>query len=548
MRLARQALVHGIRTVQTTLHRRLPSLPLVLLAAAVAVATLLPLAYLVTHTAAVGARVAELLVSARTLTVLANSVLLAAVVTALSATLAVPLAFFTIRTDLPGRRAWSLLTALPLTVPSYVGAFAYLAILGPRGSLLQLALAPLGVERLPSLYGWPGTVLVLTLFTYPYVLLTVRAAIRGLDPGLEEAARTLGYDRRKAFFKLTLPHLRPAMAAGGLLVALYALSDFGTPSLLRFDSFTRVIYVQYQAALDRSLAAVLSLLLVAVAVAVLYLEHRAQGRARYYRTGAGAPRQPDVVGLGRWRWPAALFCGAVVTLALLLPLGVIGYWFVRGLLAGIPLEPLGVLAFNALAISALTALLVALSAFPVAYLAVRHPGPLSQLAERSTYLGFAMPGIVVALALVFFGANFATPLYQTFLMLLFAYMVLFVPQGVGAIRSSLLQLNPHLEEASHTLGRGTWDTLKRVTMPLARSGLLTGAALIFLTTVRELPATLLLSPIGFATLATRVWSATEEALFAQAAAPALLLVALSAIFMAVILHQEERGILGGTRA
>jgi iron(III) transport system permease protein len=516
----------------------------VLLAGAVAGATLLPLAYLVYHTATVGPQVGALLLQPRTAEVLANSVILAAVVTGASLLLAVPLAFLTIRTDLPARRFWSLATALPLAVPSYVGAFAYLATLAPRGSLLQLALAPWGVERLPSLYGWPGTVLVLTLFTYPYVLLTVRAALRGLDPGLEEVARTLGYGPREAFFKLTLPHLRPAMAAGGLLVALYTLSDFGTPSLLRFDSFTRVIYVQYLT-LDRSLAAVLALLLVAVAAAVLFLEYRVQGRFRYYRTGAGAQRQPGLVALGPWRWPALALCALVVTLALLLPLAVVGYWFVRGTLAGVTVLPVWDLALNALFVSGLAAVFVVLAAFPVAYLVVRYPGPLSHLAERSTYLGFAMPGVVVALALVFFGANFATPLYQTLLMLLFAYMVLFIPQAVGAIRSALLQLNPNLEEASRLLGRGTWATLRAVTVPLARSGLLTGAALIFLTTIRELPATLLLSPIGFGTLATRVWSATEEALFAQAAVPALLLVALSALTMGIILHQEERGILGG---
>jgi iron(III) transport system permease protein len=161
------------------------------------------------------------------------------------------------------------------------------------------------------------------------------------------------------------------------------------------------------------------------------------------------------------------------------------------------------------------------------------------LQKYSTYIGFALPGIVVALSLVFFGAKYATPLYQTRAMLIFAYAVLFVPQAVGTIRSSLLQLNPRLEEAARSLGETSLGALRKITVPLVRPGLLTGAAMVFLTTMKELPATLLLSPTGFNTLATRVWSATDNAFFAQAAGPALLLILVSTISMFIILSQEN---------
>lgn len=151
-----------------------------------------------------------------------------------------------------------------------------------------------------------------------------------------------------------------------------------------------------------------------------------------------------------------------------------------------------------------------------------------------------MPGIVVALALVFFGANFAPALYQTLPMLLFAYMVLLIPLAVGAIRSSLLQLNPHTEEASRSLGRTSQQTLRSITVPLIRPGIIGAAALVFLTAMREIPATLLLAPIGFNTLATRIWSTTNDVFFAQAAAPALMLVAVSSIALFLILSQEDR--------
>jgi len=515
-------------------------MPLVLAAVIVAAALLMPLAYLLIRTASVGGEVWDLLFHPRTIQVFVNSALLALVVTIASSLIAVPLAFLTVRTDIPGKRFWSVATALPLVVPSYVGSFAIIAALGPKGSILQNWLSSFGVERLPSIYGWPGAVLSLTLFSYPYILLTVRTSLHSLDPALEEASRTLGYNRRETFFKVTLPHLKPSIAAGGLLVALYALRDFGTPSLMRFDSFTRVIYIQYQSSFDRSLAAVLALMLVILATFVLFLEYMARGRARYYPSGSGARRPASIIKLGRWRWPATIFCSSVVGLALVMPMGVITYWLVRGIFAGEQLGFVWRLALNSVYVSGLTSIVAVIAAIPVVILAVRFPSVFSNLIERSTYIGFALPGIVVALSLVFFGVRYATPLYQTIAMLIFAYVVLFIPQAVGTIRSSMLQLNPRLEEAARSLGSSSWKAMRQITIPLVRPGLLTGAAMVFLTTMKELPSTLLLAPTGFNTLATRVWSATDNVFFARAAAPAILLVAVSALSMVIILSQERQ--------
>src|SRR5690606_18397192 len=232
----------------------------------------LPLVYLGMRASEIGDRLPALLTSPRTIGVFANSTILALVVTVISALIAVVAAFLTVRTDLPGRRIWSVLLILPLSIPSFVGSFAMIAMFAPRGSALQNLLAPFGVETLPSIYGWPGAIITLTLFSYPYILLTVRSSLRGIDPALEEAARTLGCSLRMSLFRVTLPHLFPAIAAGSLLVAFYVLSDFGTPSLMRFDSFTRIIYVEYQLAFDRSSAAVMSLLLVSLVGVILYFE------------------------------------------------------------------------------------------------------------------------------------------------------------------------------------------------------------------------------------------------------------------------------------
>lgn len=493
---------------------------------------LLPLAYLVLRTLSAGPDVWELVLRPRTLAVLLRTGLLVVTVTTATIALAVPLAWLIARTDLPGRRVWATLTILPLVIPSYVGGFLIVAALGPRGLLQQGLAGPLGVERLPEIYGFPGAMITLTLLSYPYVLLPVRAALEGLDPALEEASRGLGKTAWETFRGVSLPLLRPAIASGALLVALYTLRDFGAVSLFRYETFTWAIYAQYEGAFDRTLAAALSLVLTVLALGILIAEARGRGPGRGYSSATGTRRPPARLPLGRWRWGAFAFCGLVVLLALGVPLALLLYWVIGGMAAGEPLLPAWSAAQASVAVSGLAAGAAVVAALPVAFLAVRHPGPVTTLIERAPYLGFALPGIVVALALVLFAV--ATPLYQSLTVLLLGYLVLFLAPAVGSLRASLLQVRPSLEEAARGLGRGPWSVLATVTVPLVRPGALAGGALVFLLAMKELPATLILSPIGFETLATSIWSAASEAMFVQAAMPALLLVAAAGVPMALL--------------
>ncbi len=508
-------------------------------AAIVSLAVLLPLAYLAWRTLGAGAEAADLLFRYRILTVILRSLLLVSTVTVVATLLALPLAWLTVRSDLPLRRFWTVVTVAPLVIPSYVGALMFVVALGPKG-MLQDYLAPLGVNRLPDLYGYPGALITLSLLSFPYVLLTIRAALWRLDPALEESSRSLGRGPWETFFRVTLPQLRPAIAAGGLLVALYTLSDFGAVSLLRYETFTWSIYIQYESAFNRTLAASLSLVLVAVAVGVLYVEGVSKGRWRYYRSSAGAARDPSIVRLRRWRWPALGFFTVVAALSLALPMSVLGYWAARGIAAGEPLNLLWTATANSMYASGLAAGATVAAGLPVALLAVRYPGRLAALLERVTYIGFALPGIAIALSLVFFGANFALPLYQTTALLIFAYVVLFLPAAVGAARTSLMQVSPQLEEAARSLGRKPWQAFATITLPLILPGILAGAGMVFLLTMKELPATLILGPIGFKTLSTSIWSAASEAFFARAAIPALFLIVVSSLSVALILGREKR--------
>jgi iron(III) transport system permease protein len=382
----------------------------------------------------------------------------------------------------------------------------------------------------------------LTLFTYPYLLLSIRAGLRNLDPTLIEAARGLGYTPWQSFWRITLPGLRQSIVAGALLVALYVISDFGAVATMRFTTFTRAIYVQYLNSFDRSLAALLALVLVIVTLLLLFAAQRIQGRRTTYRSGVGTARKQTLVTLGGWRWPALFFCGLIVGMALIMPTGVIVYWLLRGLAAGESLQPVWQATLNSVKASGLAALVTVIGALPVAYLAVRFPSRISLWVSRLVYMGYGLPGVVIALSLVFLGANYLTPLYQTLTMLVFGYAVRFLPQAMGTLRANLLQISPRLEEAARSLGLTQRQTLWQVTAPLLRPGLWAGVALVFLSTIKELPATLLLGPTGFTTLAIQIWSATEEAFFARAAAPALLLLAVSACSIVIILRQEERGV------
>jgi iron(III) transport system permease protein len=338
---------------------------------------------------------------------------------------------------------------------------------------------------------------------------------------------------------VTLPQIRPAAAAGALLTVLYTLGDFGVVTLLRYDAFTRATYVQYRSALDRGGAAVLALLLVGISIVVLAVELRARGNAKIYRLGSGAGRRGRPVALGGATIPAVLFCALVVGVALVLPVAILTAWLLRSLRTGADLSGLGTATVHSLTLGGWTALIATACALPIAILLVRFPGTGARVVERLTFFGYALPGIVVALAFVAFGAG--TPFYQTLAMLVAACVVRFLPEAVSSTRAALLQVSPRLEEAARGLGRTQAGAVVSVTVPLARPGILAGVALVLLTAMKELPATLLLSPTGWNTLAVEVWTAANNAAYGEAAAPALILIAAAAVPMLLLaLRDRER--------
>lgn len=485
--------------------------PLHLVAALAALVAVTPLIYLVVRTGAAGwANVWEILARPRTLELSVASLGLATAVAGTCIVVGVPLAWLITRTALPGGRLWLVVAALPLAVPSYVAAYTWLA-------------------AFPGIRGFFPAWIVLSLVSLPYVVLPVAAVLSQVDPAFDEVARTLGDGPLRSFRRTTAPLLWPAAAAGGLLTALYTLSDFGAVSLLRFDTFTRVIYTSYRAAFDRTSAAVLSLVLVALALVFVLLERAMRSRHQQWRVGAGAARRAQRIPLGPWRWPALLGVTALCALAVGFPAAML----VRLMLQSQRFEadPAAWLAatgntVQAAGIGAVVALVLAL---PIGVLAARHRDRAAKSIESAAFISHALPGVVVGLSLVYLGLSIAPALYQTLAMLGFAYAVLFLSNAIGSIRSATAQVSRNLEDVARTLGDRPTTTWWRVTARLSAPGILAGALLVLVTAMKELPATLMLRPTGFETLATEMWTFTTVGSFSQAAPYAFGLVVLAAI-------------------
>jgi iron(III) transport system permease protein len=486
--------------------------------------TLVPLVYLVVRASEDGwSGVSATLWRSRTLELTLRSLELAAVVTVLCLVLGTSMAWLVTRTDLPFRRVVRVLVGMPLALPSYVAAWSWI-----------------GYD--PSLAGRTGAVIVLTTISYPYVYLPVMAALRRCDPALEDVARSLGHGPFAVFRKVTLPQVRIAAVAGGLLVGLYVLSDFGAVATMRYEVLTHVIYRSYRGSFDRTPAAVLGCLLAVLAIAIVAAEGWTRRRRRgagIAKVGAGAVRDHTTVHLGWARWPALALPLALVTASLGVPISGMARWFVRGS-SRADGDALVDATLNTVQAGALGALAVVAIAFPVALLTVRHPGQLSRTAAAAAYAGHALPGVVVGLSLVFFGIRYAPAIYQRLPLLIVGYAVLFLSLGLGAIQVAVAQVPPVLEDVARSLGRTSWGAWRSVTLRLAAPGIGAAATLVFLTVMKELPATLFLRPTGFDTLATRLWGHVSSLSYAAAAPYAVAVVLLAALPTALLANLGHR--------
>ena len=489
-----------------------PPLALVLPGLLAALTSIAPLAYLFDIASDRGLDfVWDEIWQQRTIELVVRSLFLAASVSLASVFISVPAAWLVTRGDIPFRSGWRVLLALPLAIPSYLAAFAW-------------------ISWRPSMAGCTGAFVVLTLVTYPYVFLPVCAALSRLNPAIEEIAVIHGRGRSVQLILLAARQVRGSIATGALLVALYVLSDFGAVATMRYDAFTWVIYSSYRSGFNPSRAAILAIVLVLIALVLFFGEKILRGQNESHLSARSVDANP------RHRVsikPVAIaFLSTIIIFALAFPIWRVVTWVFRyG--SEDSMADIATALWHSVFFSGLAALATIQLALPIGILAGRYPSRSTTLLEQSTYVTHALPGIVIAISMVFLGVRLLEPIYLRTPLLVIAYVALFLPVAVGSIRSAAEQIPDSLDEVSRSLGLSPWGIVRRVTLPLLAPGLLSAGALVMLAGMKELPATMLLRPTGSETLATRLWTYTSVSDYAGAGPYALAIIVFVSIPTAI---------------
>jgi iron(III) transport system permease protein len=467
------------------------------------------------------------------------------------------LAWLVVHHRFPGRAVLEWALVLPLAIPAYVIGFAFLGLFeysGPLQTALRTWLGP-GV-RLPELRSLGGVVLMMTLVFYPYVYLLGRVAFREQGAAVVETARTLGRSSGGAFVRVTLPMARPALAAGVALAMMEALADFGTVATFGYRTLTEAIYRVWYGMFDRIAATQLASVLLLFALALLLLERRSRGRARFTQAARGTstvePRPLD-----GWRAGAATsVCIAVLALAFLLPVGQLAWWAATVVRVGRVAPDFSALLGRTCLLAGGAAAVACALAVLLAYAGRLHGGGPVRLAAQLASMGYALPGAVIAvgvlLPLAWADHTLVPPLERVIgrplgllltgsaAGLILAYVVRFLAVGLQTVDASLGKISPSLDDAARMLGVRAGAALRRVHLPLMRGGILTAAVLVFVETMKEMPATLLLRPIGLNTLAVEIWERTSEAMWREASVPALTLVGVGLLPVILLIRLTTR--------
>ncbi len=499
------------------------TLPWIAVAAvAVSLFALLPLGFVVVAVVQAGwETVSALVFRPRVGELLVNTLLLVVLTVPVAAALAVALAWLTERSDLPGARLWSWLAVAPLAVPAFVHSYAWITLV-------------------PSMNGlWAG-VFVSVIAYFPFLFLPISAALRRLDPALEDAAASLGLGPRRIFLRVVLPQLRLALCGGGLLVGLHLLAEYGLYVFIRFDTFTTAIVDQFQSTFNGPAANMLAGVLVSLCLVLLAIEVLVRGEERYARVGSGAARLQQRTRLGRMTLPCLALPAGVALLSLGVPFVTIGRWLLAGGADVWRMDEIGLALGQTMFLALAGGLLATLAAIPMAWISIRAPGRLQRTLEGTNYIVGSLPGVVVALALVTITVRVALPLYQTLFTIVAAYGLMFLPRALISLRASIAQAPVELERAAGSLGRPPFRALWSTTIRLSAPGAAAGMALAVLGIMNELTATQMLAPNGTRTLALAFWNYSGEIDYAAAAPYAAIMVAMSLPLTWLLYVQSKR--------
>jgi len=416
---------------------------------------------------------------------------------------------------------------LPLVIPSYIGALTYVSAFSPKGLFVQL-FSSFGINEIAGIDGFFGSWLVLTLFTYPYVVLICSSALRNLDSTVEDAARSLGKNRFNVYTQVVIPRLKKPIIFSGLLVGLYVISDFGAVSLMRYSTLTKAIYSYYEFNINGDPVIFYSSILIVLALLISFIQ-RGSEEARSAKV-SGTPKISEKTNLSpRSKVLIYTFLSLVIFSGLILPISVLSYWLIRGLSAGNSVRAVFGGVLGSLSVSLLAALFSVIVSTPIIIMVSQYRSKFGNVLERIMLALYGLPHISVGVAILFITIKIFPSIYQSFTALIISYLIVFLPQAIGAGQASMEQVKSNYLDASAGLGMSKLKSFYRITLPLIYRGLFAGGALVFLSTMKELPQTLLLRPTGLNTMAIDIWSYASEGLFTQAAFSSFILLAISAI-------------------
>lgn len=453
----------------------------------------------------------------------------------------------------PGRRIFEWALVLPLAVPAYVYGFVVLALLDYTGPVQTWMRATFGPGAgLPDVRSYWGVVVVMSLVFYPYVYLVAKTAFAERGAASVEAAHSLGQSTFAGFWRLAVPLARPAIAAGLTLALMETLADFGTVSVYGYDTFTTAIYRVWFGMFDRVAAGQIALTLMGFAALLIVLERRSRGRRRFIVADSGRSRLID---LRRGRaWLATLACATVLLIAFILPAGVLVSWSIDSLREGSVATTYPRLVSNTVSIALGAAVLTVGAALVLGYRGRLAPSRRLQALSTVAVLGYAVPGSVVAVGVLLVlsrvdgvlerlsavvGAAAPPLLAASVIGLLFAYLVRFIAIAYFPVQAGLSRIPMALDECAQVLGASRGRVLRHVHAPLLRGSLATAAILVFVEVLKELPATMLIRPFGFDTLAVEVWQRTNDAMWVEAAPPSLAIVAAGAVLVWLLTHARS---------
>ena len=520
-----------------------------------AVLVLLPLLVLALSWNSLDSTIWNHLLETQMARLLGNTLVLAVGVIVGVVLLGVSLAWLTSLCNFPGRRwlDWALM--LPFAVPAYVLAFVMIGILDFAGPLQTTLRGWLGNDfRMVSIRSTGGVIFVLVLVFYPYVYMLARGAFLAQGRGLMEAARILGHSPWQAFWRVALPMARPAIGAGAALAVMETLADFGAVSVFNYDTFTTAIYKTWYGFYSLQTATQLASMLLLFVLLALYAERRAQGSKRF--PGSDKPRQGPLFQLRGVRgWLATGYCLLILALAFVIPLVQLFYWlFTSGSDFD---ERYWSLIRNTLTLGGIAAVTTVVVAMLLVLARRLQPMRRVRSAVALANLGYALPGSVLAVGIMFafsvadnqlvvplqawLGVDSPSPLLLGSLFaLLLAYLIRFMAVASGPLDTALARIRPALPEAAHSLGHTGASVFWRVYLPLLMPGLLSAGLLVFVDVLKEMPATLLMRPFGWDTLAVRIHSLTAEGNWPEAALPAITLVATGLLPVIVLIRRSAQ--------